>query len=237
MRPDLRALEARIGYTFRDKSLITAALTHPSYAAEHGVEHYQRLEFLGDAVLELAVSRRLYDQEPRRDEGQLTRLRAALVREESLCQAAREFGLGQAVYLSSGEEKSDGRDKPSILADVMEAVIAAVYLDGGIEAAFALVDQALGEHIACIGQEPGTLDAKTRLQELVQKSGAATPSYELLGTEGPPHQMVFYARVLLNGREMGRGSGASKRAAQQCAAREALKRIARGANNLNSKGC
>jgi ribonuclease-3 len=219
----LGALEARLGYTFRDRSLLETALTHPSYGGDYHTEHYQRLEFLGDAVLELAVSRYLYLERPRLSEGQLSRLRSSLVREEALCEVARGFDLGALVRLSVGEERGGGRDKPSILADVMEAVIAAVYLDGGADEAFLLVRRALGERLD--DDDPDALDAKTRLQEVLQAGGGEAPVYELTGVDGPPHLPVFHMRVMLGDRELGRGSGSSKRQAQQYAARAALKKL------------
>lgn len=222
---NLTNLMQKLQYRFSDKKLLEMALTHPSYGAEHGVEHYQRLEFLGDAVLELAVSRFLYAECPDLPEGRLTRIRAALVREESLYEAARGFGLGQMVRLSAGEERSGGRDKPSILSDVMEAVIAATYLDGGIDAAFELVRRALGERLLHpdIGDDP--LDYKTRLQELVQQDGGPTPTYEMVSQGGPPHLPRFSMRVMLGDEEIGRGNGQSKRAAQQQAAQAALAKM------------
>ena len=139
METFLKALD----YRFRDARLLETALTHPSYGGDYHVPHYQRLEFLGDAVLELAVSRYLFSELPAVDEGKLTRIRAEIVREETLCQAARQLKLGSLIRLSVGEERSGGRDKPSILADVMEAVFAAVYLDGGIEEALRVIYRAL----------------------------------------------------------------------------------------------
>lgn len=221
----LHELMQKLGYRFRDEALLQMALTHPSYGAEHAVPNYQRLEFLGDAVLELCVSQYLYRELPDQPEGRLTRIRAALVREESLMLSAQAFGLGPMVLLSMGEEKSGGREKPSILSDVMEAIIAAVYLDGGIEAAFALVRRALGDRLSDPGNDEDPLDFKSRLQELVQQGGAPTPTYEMLESCGPAHLPSFSMRVMLGDGEIGRGSGTSKRAAQQEAARDALSRM------------
>ena len=213
----------KLGYRFKNQKLLVTALTHPSYGGDHHVPHYQRLEFLGDAVLELAVSEYLYSELPEVDEGKLTRIRAALVREETLCRAAKRIGLGACIRLSVGEERSGGRNKPSILADVMEAVFAAVYLDGGFECAVKLVRAVLGEEL-----NPKTLadhlDAKSRLQELMQRDGGM-PVYEYLSMEGPPHAPVFYYRVCDGERVLGEGSGQSKQNAQQAAARDALKRM------------
>lgn len=219
------ALMQKLGYRFQDVRQLEMALTHPSYGAEHNVGHYQRLEFLGDAVLELAVSRELYHNFPQLPEGRLTRIRAALVREESLSQAARAFDLGSMVRLSVGEERSGGRNKPSILCDVMEAVIAATYLDGGMDAAFDLVQRALGDKLKNPDIDEDPLDFKSKLQELLQQNDGQMPTYELLGASGPAHLPSFEVRVLLEGQEIGRGSGQSKRAAQQAAAKCALEQM------------
>ena len=220
---NMSVLEDRLGHRFRDCKLLETALTHPSFGGDHHVPHYQRLEFLGDAVLELAVSRYLYFELPEVDEGKLTRIRAALVREESLNRAAQRIGLGEFIRLSVGEERSGGREKPSILSDVMEAVLAAVYLDAGFDEAVRIIDMVLGEEL-----RPEVLkdhlDAKSRLQELMQREGRM-PSYDYLSMEGPPHAPVFSYRVMDGEQELGRGSGTSKQNAQQAAARDALKRM------------
>ena len=219
----MQVLEERLGHFFQDRKLLETALTHPSFGGDHHVPHYQRLEFLGDAVLELAVSRYLYFELPEVDEGKLTRIRAALVREESLNRAARRIGLGEFIRLSVGEERSGGREKPSILSDVMEAVLAAVYLDAGFDEAVRIIGMVLGEEL-----RPEVLkdhlDAKSRLQELMQRDGRM-PSYDYLSMEGPPHAPVFAYRVMDGEQELGRGSGTSKQNAQQAAARDALKRM------------
>ena len=219
----MSVLEDRLGHRFRDRKLLETALTHPSFGGDHHVPHYQRLEFLGDAVLELAVSRYLYFELPEVDEGKLTRIRAALVREESLNRAARRIGLGEFIRLSVGEERSGGREKPSILSDVMEAVLAAVYLDAGFDEAVRIIGMVLGEEL-----RPEVLkdhlDAKSRLQELMQREGRM-PSYDYLSMEGPPHAPVFAYRVMDGEQELGRGSGTRKQNAQQAAARDALKRM------------
>lgn len=219
----MQVLEERLGHVFQNRKLLETALTHPSFGGDHHVPHYQRLEFLGDAVLELAVSRYLYFELPEVDEGKLTRIRAALVREESLNRAARRIGLGAFIRLSVGEERSGGREKPSILSDVMEAVLAAVYLDAGFDEAVRIIGMVLGEEL-----RPEVLkdhlDAKSRLQELMQRDGRM-PSYDYLSMEGPPHAPVFAYRVMDGEQELGRGSGTSKQNAQQAAARDALKRM------------
>lgn len=225
---NIREVEAKLGYRFENPKLLETALTHPSFGGDHHVPHYQRLEFLGDAVLELAVSRHLFFELPEVDEGKLTRIRAYLVREETLCRAAERLGLGGFINLSVGEERSGGRRKPSILCDVVEAVLAAVYLDGGFDEAVRVISMALGDELRPEVLEDH-LDAKSRLQELMQRAGTM-PVYEFVSMEGPPHAPVFFYRVLGGGEEMGAGQGTSKQNAQQAAARDALKRMERSLN-------
>lgn len=225
---NIRELEAKLDYQFENPKLLETALTHPSFGGDHHVPHYQRLEFLGDAVLELAVSRHLFFELPEVDEGKLTRIRAYLVREETLCRAAERLGLGDYIRLSVGEERSGGRKKPSILCDVVEAVLAAVYLDGGFDPAVRMIAMLLRDEL-----RPEVLkdhlDAKSRLQELLQREGTM-PEYEFVSMEGPPHAPLFSYRVLEGGREIGAGRGTSKQNAQQAAARDALKRMERSLN-------
>lgn len=213
-------MQERLGYRFRDVSLLETALTHPSFGSDHHVPDNQRLEFLGDAVLELAISRLLYIVHPEMPEGGLSRLRSALVREETLAQAAVGYQIGREIRLSVGEERTGGRRKPSLLADAMEAVIAAVYLDGGTEAAFDLVERTIDVR-ASQDLDYFVMDAKTRLQELLQKDGHA-PSYEIISVQGPPHAPVFTSRVSVDGKALGEGQGRTKRQAQQEAAARAV---------------
>lgn len=220
---ELVLLQERMGYRFAQPALLETALTHPSYGVDHRAPHYQRLEFLGDAVFELAVSQMLYEGYEKMGEGQLTRLRAALVREESLSQVARELGLGPMIRLSVGEQRSGGADKPSILCDVCESVVAAVYLDGGFDAARALVSRLLAGRLPRQGED--ALDDKSRLQEALQRAGHPSPDYQLAGQGGPDHDPVFTVWVKLEGQVVGEGSGHSKRAAQQVAARQALSNL------------
>ena len=221
---ELSELEQSLGYHFKQQELLLTALTHPSYAGEHHVVHYQRLEFLGDAVLQLTVSRHLFFELPGVPEGQLTRLRASLVREESLNIAAQRFNLGKYIRLSHGEERTGGRKKPSILADIMEAVIAAVYLDGGLESAEALVQRALGDRMHP-DFDQDELDAKTKLQELLQSKSMPSPKYTVVDEQGMPHERVFTVELQVNGQTLGFGKGRSKKAAQQQAALQALKAL------------
>lgn len=220
----MEKLLRNLQYEFRNPSLLVTALTHPSYGSDHHTPHYQRMEFLGDAVLELAISRYLYQELPHVAEGRLTRIRAALVREETLADAARRLDIGRLIRLSVGEERSGGRDKSSILCDVMESVIAAVYLDGGFEPAEALVHRALSEPLHRVSEGSDALDDKSRLQEVLQRDGKM-PAYEFISVDGPAHAPTFRYRVLVDGRSMGEGAGNSKQAAQQTAAANALRAL------------
>jgi len=222
---ELRELMRTLGYHFADAGLLRLALTHPSFALQREARDNQRLEYLGDAVLQLCVSRRLYDRFPDLPEGQLSRRRALLVCEPSLCEAARRLGLGEALLLDRGETQTGGRTKPSVLADAMEAVIAAVYLDGGIEAAAALVDRVIGDYDR---GDVLRLDAKTALQEQMQAQGYAAPVYDTVREEGPPHARLFTERVVLSETLAFEGQGGSKKQAQQQAAQRALEQLKRG---------
>ncbi|MCL1963678.1 MAG: ribonuclease III [Firmicutes bacterium] len=219
---DLSVLIKRLGHAFRESGLLSLALTHPSAAGKEGADN-QRLEFLGDAVLELCVSDEIYARHPDMREGELTQLRAALVREESLAEAARGFGLGEFLRLDHGEEASGGRDKPSMLADAMEAVLAAVYLDGGLPAARAVCGRMLGDFTP-VAAEPNW---KSALQEREQARGHHAPLYHVMGDEGPPHARVFFVEVCLQDGRRAQGSGASKKQAEQEAAKAAMKREGR----------
>ena len=211
-------LEQDIGYTFRDKALLKLAMTHPSYAGETHV-HNQRLEFLGDAVLQLCMSSRLYHQYPDLQEGKLSKLRARCVQEGALEVAARKLRLGENLLLGHGEEKVGGREKPSILADAFEALLGAMYLDGAMEEARRLI-----ETIIPVQDLPKVHDYKTEYQELAQSVTGATPVYRIIGEEGPAHARSFTAEVTLGGKVMGQGSGSSKKQAEQQAARQALEK-------------
>ncbi|OPZ68170.1 MAG: Ribonuclease 3 [Firmicutes bacterium ADurb.Bin467] len=215
--------QEKLGYRFRDQALLKTALTHPSFGSDHGVPHYQRLEFLGDAVLELAVSEHLFHALPAVPEGTLTRMRAHIVREEALSEAARRLEIGRLVRLSVGEERSGGRDKPSILSDVLEAVFAAVYLDGGQEEARRTVLQALNGFLNPVALTD-CLDEKSRLQEAMQKRGSM-PCYVFVSSEGPAHAPTFRYQVFEGDALLGEGEGFSKQLAQQAAAKNALRKL------------
>ena len=219
----MKSLCKKLDYQFNNPQLLETALTHPSYGGDHHVPHYQRLEFLGDAVLELAISKYLYFEFPQIDEGKLTRIRAGLVREETLCRAAQRLELGKYIRLSVGEDRSGGRSKPSILCDVMEAVLAAVYLDGGFDEAVRVIRLALSEDLHPRMLEDH-LDAKSRLQEILQRTGEM-PRYEFISMEGPPHAPEFRYSVLADDHPIGEGRGTSKQNAQQDAARDALRHL------------
>ena len=218
----LQVLEKKLGYTFRCKEQLQAALYHSSYANEHrccGVSSNERLEFLGDAVLGLVTADYLYHKHPDLPEGDLTRMRAALVCEESLYEVAQSLGLGNELRLGKGEEAGGGRCRPSILADATESVFAAVYLDGGMEAARALIHRVLLDKEQEEAVEERRRDYKTELQELVQRRSNQTLHYEMIGATGPDHAKLFTCAVLLNGQTAGTGTGKSKKEAEQAAAR------------------
>lgn len=219
----MEAIEAKLGYKFQNRVLLINALTHSSYANENrgrSCESNERLEFLGDSVLGMVVADALYKRFPELPEGRMTRLRAQLVCEESLHRVAAQLGLGEHIRLGRGEEHTGGRSRTSILADAVEAVIAAMYLDGGMDVARGFINRfILSELEAGL---PGSGDNKTELQELVQKKPGSVLSYELLGESGPDHDKTFTSQVLLNGRAIGSGSGRTKKEAEQAAARAAL---------------
>lgn len=215
---NLDSLQKALGYSFRDERLLRLALTHPSAGLP---EDNQRLEFLGDAVLQLCVSVALYGQHPSEQEGSLTQLRQALVREETLAEAAGRFEIGEYLRFDKGEAASGGGHKPSVLCDAMEAVLAAVYLDGGWDAASALCARALNNFAA----PPREKNWKSLLQEKTQQHGGCTPQYRIVSQEGPAHARVFTAQVLLDGEVAGSGAGGTKKQAEQEAARAAMQKI------------
>ena len=222
---DLHTLEEKLGYQFRDISLLEGALYHSSYANEHrkqGVRSNERLEFLGDAVLGFVSAAHLYGKHPDSPEGELTRIRAALVREESLFEVASYLGLGEYLLLGKGEELGGGRQRPSILADATESVFAAVYLDGGIEAARELIHRVLLDEEREELVEERRRDYKTELQELVQRKPEQALQYDLVGESGPDHNKTFTMQVKLNGETIGEGCGRTKKEAEQMSAKAAL---------------
>lgn len=213
------ALQQRLGHRFSRPALLARALTHRSAAAEHN----ERLEFLGDAVLALAVSSLLYDRFSGSDEGDLTRIRAHLVREDSLHRVALQIGLPEVLRLSEGETRGGGAQRPSILADAVEALIGATFLDGGFDAALAVVKQLFGEVILATEVESWTKDAKTELQEWLQARRIAVPSYRILGTRGQAHAQTFDVECAVPSLGLTEhGEGRSRRTAEQEAARRML---------------
>lgn len=221
------ALEAKLGYAFHDRRLLENALMHSSYANENRTRGYtsnERLEFLGDSVLGMVTATRLYHLYPDMPEGKMSRLRAELVCEQSLHAVALELNLGDYIRLGHGEARNGGRERPSILADAVEAVIAAMYLDGGLEPAKRFIFDHILTGLA-EGQMHHVTDYKTDLQERVQRKPGQTLEYTLISESGPDHNKTFTMNVLLNGQEIGQGSGRTKKEAEQAAAKCALERI------------
>ncbi len=219
-------LEARIGYRFRDRALLEHALTHRSLASEDqtgGVIDNESLEFLGDAVLGLVVADMLYRQFPESREGQKSKVKSAVVSTTSLARQAERLRLGEALLLGKGEEKTGGRHKQTLLADSFEALIAAVYLDGGLEAVSHWLGPVLQVDIdAAAGAAVTGLDFKSALQERTQARGLALPEYRLVDQQGPDHRKVFHVEVWVDGAAAGRAEGRSKKEAEQAAAEQAL---------------
>lgn len=223
----MTALEERLGYSFRNRALLETALTHSSYANENrasGIVCNERLEFLGDSVLGVTVADFLYQHFPDMPEGRMTRLRAELVCEQSLHRVALELHLGDYLRLGKGEEHNGGRKRASILSDAVEAVIAAMYLDAGMETAAEFIHRCLLDDVRAI-ETPSFTDYKTSLQELVQRHSGQVLSYELVGEEGPDHAKTFRVQVCLNGEPLGRGTGRTKKEAEQTAAANALEAL------------
>ena len=219
----MEKLEQKIGYRFRNRELLVTALTHSSYANErHGeAQSYERQEFLGDSILGLVTAEFLFTHEPPLPEGRMTRMRAELVCEASLHKTALELGLGSYMRLGRGEEHTGGRERPSILADMVEAIIAAIYLDSGMdEARRFILARVLRD--AAFDDSHRSADYKTRLQELVQRKSNQVIAYDLVEESGPDHDKTFTFEVLINGAVSGRGSGKTKKEAEQMAAARAL---------------
>ncbi len=217
----MKKLQEKLKYTFKDEQLVITALTHSSYANEHHCQSNERLEFIGDSVLGMVVAMHLYRNFPELPEGKMTRMRAELVCEQSLWEVADSLSFGENLRLGKGEALTGGRERHSILADCVEAVIAAIYLDGGVEP----VNKFIDEHILSklrSGAVERSGDHKTRLQELVQRRPGRTLSYEMLRESGPDHMKVFEAAVYLDGRILGRGCGRTKKEAEQNAAAKAI---------------
>ena len=220
-------LEQRIGYRFKNGTLLRNALIHSSYANESGSKHpaldcNERMEFLGDTVLSLVVSTYLFQNYPNLPEGNLSKLRSFTVCEKALAEFAAEIELGNYLLLGKGEDNNNGRHRPSITSDAFEALIAAIYLDSGLENARAFILQFAVPHIEHLLSEQITEDYKTALQQIVQQEHGEKLEYTLVSEEGPPHQRIFTMEARLNSNVIGRGTGSSKREAEQRAAKEAL---------------
>ncbi len=203
------------------------AFTHPSFSNEkNGRRNYERLEFLGDAVLQYYVSRFIFEKYPHKSEGELTTLRSKLVREESLARFSRELNLGPYIYLGAGEEHSGGRDRNSVLADIFEAFIGAISQDCGTEYVLKILEKTIFKHVEDIDCED-IIDFKTKLQELIQADQRKTVTYELLSSTGPANAPLFEVAVMMDDMKLGVGKGSSKKRAEQQAAKDALKKLAK----------
>jgi ribonuclease-3 len=233
----LAEFQTRLGYTFRDEGLLRLALTHPSVAHEAGTPpggddvaqrrpaHNQRLEFLGDAVLQLVLTRQLYEKFPAFDEGPLTKARAKLVNRRTLGEHARVLGLGAHLILSRGEEMHGGRERASALADTLEALLGAIFLDGGYEAAREFILREFSADFGKLSVLPTIENPKGELQELLQARSAESPEYHVVSATGPDHDRLFECTVQHRGVELARGSGKSKKDAESDAALAALKKL------------
>lgn len=222
-------LERKLEYQFNDRTLLLTALSHSSYANENkgaGLISNERLEFLGDSVLGQVVASHLYLSYPKMPEGQMTRLRAELVCEQSLFEVAKKLNLSRHIKLGKGEEHTGGRQRESILADAVEAIIAAMYLDGGIQVAKNFINKYILSGFD-VAEVHSMSDHKTMLQEFVQRKSGQTLSYELLSENGPDHKKTFTMQVLLNNVPIGMGTGHTKKEAEQCAAKNGLEEISK----------
>ena len=216
------SLEKRLGYTFKDKALILEALTHKSYKKPYNNE---RLEFLGDAVLDLVIGEYLFEKFPRSDEGVLSKMRASLVNEDGFMRLAKHINLGEYIFLSGAEENNNGRNKPSLLSNAFEAVMGAIYLEAGLDEVRRIATKLLEEVYPKIDLESLSKDYKTALQELTQATHGVTPTYTLLASVGPDHNKEFEVAVNLEGKTIATAKGKSKKEAQQKAAHVALEKL------------
>ncbi len=221
----MQTIEEKIGYTFQNKELLKKALTHTSYAYENNIESNEKLEFLGDSILEFVSSKYLYENYPELKEGEMTKVRATVVCEKSLHKVAKMHDFSDFLYLGKSERKMGGQERPAILADSVEAVIAAIYLDGGIEQAEKFIIQSLKEDIEIATKHVGDKDYKTVLQEKLQEHGDVKIEYEIIKEEGPDHNKSFEVQVSCNGKKLAKGKGRSKKEAQMNAAQKALEKL------------
>lgn len=226
----LREFERRLGYRFRDQRLLIKALSHASYTNEHGLpktESNERLEFLGDSIVDMVVSEYLYRRYTELPEGALTKLRAAVVCEASFAKIAARMGFGECILLGRGEDATGGRKRASVLANAFEAVVAAMYLDGGMDQAYRWIVKHLEPYIRLAVAGKAVKDYKTMLQELVQKGDRGKVSYQVAKEQGPDHAKVFTVEVFIDGVRMAEGKGSSKKDAEQSAASAAIGKIAK----------
>ena len=225
----LDALQARLGYSFRDGNQLRLALTHPSVAHEQGmaVQHNQRLEFLGDAVLQLVLTSELYEKFPGLGEGPLTKARAQMVNRRTLANRGRQLGLGEYLLLSKGEDSSGGRERPSALADTFEALLGAIFLDGGFDTARDFILRQFREEFGELEVIPNLENPKGELQEILQSNSTEAPQYQLESVSGPDHDRLFESAVYHRGVELGRGKGKSKKDSESRAALAALDQLQR----------
>lgn len=224
----VKALESRIQFTFSDRRLPLSAITHKSYANEHrdhGGTDNERLEFLGDAVVDLAISHRLMERFPAAQEGELSKLRALIVNEEGLARVARSLKLGELLLLGRGEELTRGRDKSSVLADAMEAILGAVFLSAGLDAVMQIVDRLFADPLDGVAHGRIGQDYKTRLQEEAQLRLKLSPRYRVLAETGPDHEKLFEVECVVGDGISSRATGRSKKEAEQSAARQALETL------------
>ncbi len=217
--------QRKIGYLFKNEQLIEAALTHTSYANEHNVKSYERLEFLGDAIVDMVVAEYLYLNHTALDEGVMSRARASLVCEKALSELAKKLEIDRYMLLGNGAELSGDRSKASILSDMFEAIVAAIFLDAGFENAREFILSAYGTRIDDAVAEGNFIDYKTKLQEKLQMNGPCAIVYEEVSAEGPVHHCLFEIQVVANGKVLGSGKAYSKKEAQQAAAKEAFLKV------------
>ena len=221
----IEEIEKSIGYTFKNKELLKKALTHTSYAYENNKESNEKLEFLGDSILEFISSKYLFENYPKLREGEMTKVRATVVCEKSLYKVAKLHNFSDFLYLGKSEQKTGGNKRPAILADSVEAVIAAIYLDGGIEEASKFIVENLKEEIDIATKHVGDKDYKTVLQEKLQIHGDVDIQYTIIKESGPDHDKTFEAEVKYNGKKLAEGKGKSKKEAQMQAAKKALENL------------
>ena len=222
---NLEELEKNIGYTFKNKELLKQALRHTSYANERNLESNEKLEFLGDSILEFLSSKYIYNNYTNLREGEMTKVRATVVCEKSLYKVAKLHNFSDFLYLGKSEQKTEGKQRPAILADSVEAVIAAIYIDGGLEEAEKFIIQNLKEEIEEATKHVGDKDYKTVLQEKLQVHGEVKIEYKTIGESGPDHDKTFEADVEVNGKFLAKGKGKSKKEAQMQAAKKALENL------------